>query len=280
MVRQRSKLSNCYTPLPLPTPDSTSRDERQQDLTKSRPSSRLRRLVLESSVVASATGSASVDLGDTKVICQVLAPLTSTSDRLPSSVQLSMDTGTLHCQVKFAAQFGFPPTSLVASSVTALGDRQDAISAGRLNATLMRQESNLSSQVAGALAAVVPLQQYPKCAILVSITVLQNDGDVLAAAITAASLALADAGVELFDLVTAARVAVVGDTLLADPTLEEESSADALMTLAILPNWKEVTLWEQVGRMSPELANSAMELCRNGCRTMHRFMREHMIAES
>ncbi|OEH76558.1 hypothetical protein cyc_07523 [Cyclospora cayetanensis] len=55
-----------------------------------------------------------------------------------------------------------------------------------------------------ALDSAVQLQRYPKSIIEVCVMVLEDDGGALPAAITCAGLALADAGVELYDLVTGA----------------------------------------------------------------------------
>lgn len=114
----------------------------------------------------------------------------------------------------------------------------------------------------------------------VEITVLQNDGSLLSACIAASTLALMDARVELYDIVTCCQVVVInnGDgqspILLADPTLAEEEAANATVTLALMPNWKEVTLWQQSGRPVPP---AAMDLCRDGCRTLLRFLRQHLM---
>ena len=126
---------------------------------------------------------------------------------------------------------------------------------------------------------------------------LQDDGSCLSAAITAASMALVDAQVEVRDVVTSCTVAVVENInnnndddddddrwlYLADPTEQEVTSLHAnvaLICLAMTPNHKEVTLWSQSGRLSSEMASHAMELCRDGCRTMHKFMRESWISSN
>jgi len=141
-----------------------------------------------------------------------------------------------------------------------------------------------------------------KCAIVVNLTVLQDDGSCLSASITAASMALVDALVELRDVVTSCTVAVIDRgcskyneedrwIYLADPTEREVTPSTlslfasdtttttvALICLAMTPNHKEVTLWSQSGRLSSDMASHAMELCRDGCRTMHNFMRESWIS--
>mmetsp|Transcript_763 Transcript_763/g.914 ORF Transcript_763/g.914 Transcript_763/m.914 type:complete len:81 (-) Transcript_763:113-355(-) len=74
-------------------------------------------------------------------------------------------------------------------------------------------------------------------------------------------------------------------TMIADPTEDETLVADATLTIAVMPNWKEVTLWEHqqtAGRqpLSSEESSRALELCRDGCRTMHKFMKQSLIANN
>lgn len=296
MPRTAAKLSNCYVPLPLSSlaKVSVSKDKGKRKLPTERDSGdgsktkrsehALRRLFLESGVIQSAAGSALVELGHTKVIAQMIGPVTASSDQVPSFIELNMEEGTLHCEVKYSPNTGFPTSTLLAASVSTMDHHStNQLSSGKINSWTIARETDLSSRLSSALAAAVPLKQYPKCALILKITVLQDDGNVLAACITAASLALADACVEIYDLVTCGSVAVMqgGElALLADPDLAETQDADAVVTLAVLPNWKEVTLWEQSGSLSPDKVNQAMELCRDGCRTMHRFMREHLLQQA
>ncbi|KAF9896046.1 hypothetical protein BX616_008244, partial [Lobosporangium transversale] len=65
------------------------------------------------------------------------------------------------------------------------------------------QERELSQILSQALAPAVRLEKIPKSAIDVYITVLESDGwgSCVAAAVTAASVALAHAGIEMLDLV-------------------------------------------------------------------------------
>ena len=47
------------------------------------------------------------------------------------------------------------------------------------------------------------LEKLPKCVVSIYVVVLESDGGELASAITCASLALADAAIEMYDIVTA-----------------------------------------------------------------------------
>lgn len=56
-------------------------------------------------------------------------------------------------------------------------------------------------------------------------TCLENDGGVLAAALTACGIALATSGIETFDLVIGVNLRAHGDRVLMDPNFEEEDAA-------------------------------------------------------
>jgi exosome complex component MTR3 len=237
-----------------------------------------------------------------------------------SNNEATSETGSLKCNVRYAPHIGMNQVSQQSMSVTPLDGTNSStanssgnnatptISAGKLNQELSMLESDLSRRLTAALLPVLILEKYPKCTIVVNATVLQDDGSCLSAAILAASMALVDGRVELRDLVTSCTVAVVEANAgnddddsdddednkwvyLADPTQHEihgseaaattsGGSSVALICLAMTPNHKEVTLWSQSGRLSSEMAAKAMDLCRDGCRTMHKFMRESWLSSS
>jgi exosome complex component MTR3 len=64
-------------------------------------------------------------------------------------------------------------------------------------------ERELSAALQTALEAATDLASFPKATVDIYVLVLEASGGELGAAATAAALALADAGVELFDLVVA-----------------------------------------------------------------------------
>jgi exosome complex component MTR3 len=300
MPRRPARLANCYVPLVLPSKDEDEGDNIHRGRKDRRKNEQLRQIVLETSVIGPALGSSLVELGHTKVLCEVHM-VSGGSNNNSSSVTAdqpnNMDSaGRFFATVKYAPQIGLNPVSQRAQAVGSLGNT--GISMGKLNQQVMQQEQGLSHQLTSALLPVVPLEHYPKCTIVVKATILQDSGSSLSAAITATTLALVDARVELLDLVTSCTVAVVvpqrGDDAatmtdeeghhhqplyLVDPTEEETLSAQALICLAMTPNHKEVTLWSQSGKLSASMASQAMNLCREGCRTYHKFLREVWISK-
>ncbi len=81
--------------------------------------------------------------------------------------------------------------------------------------------------------------RYPKALIDVYVMVLEEGGSSLATAITAAAAALADAGIEMVDMVIGATVGVhrplsdePADALIVDPTVVEEVILSGAVTVA------------------------------------------------
>lgn len=254
-----SKLSNCYFPVKVVS--QTTVEERQAQLVDNRTNGdgeprtkeTLRRLCLETSIMSSRAGSSLVELGHTKVICQVSVGADGN--------HALVETGVLQIRVVLVAG-NMAPQSTVST-----------LDGNVRKQSLQTAQVDMEARIHAALLPALNLADYPKAVIQVELTILQNDGSLLSAGLMAATLALTDARVELYDIVTCCEVVVIGDNLLADPTLAEEQAASAKVTLAIMPNWKEVTLWQQSGPAPTD----AMNLCRDGCRTLNRFLRQHLM---
>ncbi len=133
-----------------------------------------------------------------------------------------------------------------------------------------------------------------KMCVEVFVQVLQSDGGVFAASVMGASLALADAGVKMRDLVCAGSAAVMTKTTdnnddsgekkkkvtyhaIADPTEDEILQACGVVTIAMMPNWKECTVWGRFGKMAIGASSEAMELARDGCVTCQKFLKTCLV---
>jgi ribonuclease PH len=311
-------LSNCYVPLALSKPSSeatiaSSRRKRSSSGSvglDQRHAHELRQVSFQTGVISegsgiSPVGSAKVCLGRTEVVTKVFGPLSAGNSgiSLPSHVveQMNADTGTLYIRVQYIPHLSYPTTRYIQNHAVVSADVGAGTGSGSnrllLHSFLSARESALCDQLQTCLQTVLPLQHYPKTCILLHVVIFYDDGGSFSAALSSCVLALVRAKFELYDLITACRVLITreagdGDShtaskdkflLLADPDLDEEeypSCGDAaIMTLALLPNWKEVCYWEQSGSMAlpPQIANQALELCRDGCRTMHRLLRQHCI---
>ena len=296
-------LTDCYVPLAVPPTTSLSeggsapRSASDGLAESTRSDKSLRRLLLSTSVLSKSDGSALLELGHTKVICSVYGPRSAASSSLGGGGGLSFQSGgSINCEVRMAPSFGVRPQTAVAGAVASVDGRLGG-RASRTSTAATLNEVELSAALGDAIAPSIRLDLLPKCVIDIFVMVLQADGSVLPAAITAASLALADAGVELFDLVASCGLVVSVEEdgisgygggsknrgkrkpkLLADPTESEELRSEGGVTIALMPNWREVTLWEQTGRLPASVSAEAIELCQDGCETMFKFMRECLVA--
>jgi exosome complex component MTR3 len=304
MPSAKTTLTNCYTPsvaTPLSHRISPSRrpcgDGKSNE---TRSAKAIRRLCLDRSILTSSTGSSLVELGHTKVLCSVHGPRPATSSSLSTGKEFH-SSGVLNCELRFAPTFGMRPETKVLTTATNLDGYSASSSGGTSD-----QEVELSSRLHDAISPSIPLDLLMKSVVDVFVMVLQDDGSVFAASTIAASMALSDAGVEVYDMVTACSVAIIprgigslvvedkdGDEdksgisssdskfcLLADPVEDEIMAAEGVVTLAMMSNWKEVTFWDQTGRLPPKVASEAAELCRDGCTVMSKFMRQCLTGDS
>ncbi|KAJ6765529.1 EXOSOME COMPLEX COMPONENT [Salix purpurea] len=103
--------------------------------------------------------------------------------------------------------------------------------------------------------------------------VLESGGSDLPVVISCASLALADAGIMMYDLVAGASVSCLGRNLIIDPILEEESFQDGSVMITCMPSHYEVTQLTITGKWSTANLNEAMQLCLNACSKLAKIMR-------
>lgn len=127
-----------------------------------------------------------------------------------------------------------------------------------------------------SLQPAVCLHKYPRSQIEVNMMVLENGGSVLAHAITCASLALADAGIEMYDLVLGCSIRQDGASYVADPSYGEEtsrasvgssssSSSQGSLTVAFLPSLNQISGLQSDGEMAEETLRAGVRACIEGC---------------
>ena len=98
-----------------------------------------------------------------------------------------------------------------------------------------RRSTEISKVIKHVFENVVLIENYPRSMIEIYIEILQSDGGTRCAAITAASVALADAGIPMKDLVQAVAAGKVEDTIILDLNYVEDSaepSADVPIAVA------------------------------------------------
>lgn len=129
-------------------------------------------------------------------------------------------------------------------------------------------EKSLALSLKRALLSAVCRFAFTNFQVDIFVHVIEDDGSVLAAAITCAGLALADAGIPMYDIITASTVAVFDNQILVDPTKAEEdvcSSVDldqehGIIVMASLQTLEQVSELWLAGLMCTETVSKLTEL--------------------
>jgi len=139
-----------------------------------------------------------------------------------------------------------------------------------------RRSIEVSKVSREALEPVVFLGYYPRSVIDVFIEVLQADAGTRTAGINAASVALADAGIPMRNLVSACSVGKVDGELVLDLMKEEDNYGQADMPVAMTPRG-EITLLQMDGHLTREEFERALEMAMEGCRRLYEMQRDALI---
>ena len=115
-----------------------------------------------------------------------------------------------------------------------------------------RRAVEISKVTRLALEPALFLDDYPEMVVDVYIEILQADGSTRVTGINAASLALADAGVPMKDLVVALSGGKIDNTTIIDLCGKEDNYSEADIPVAFLPRKKEITLLQMDGQLAPQ----------------------------
>ncbi|XP_063706799.1 exosome complex component MTR3 [Culicoides brevitarsis] len=200
-----------------------------------------RKIFLESGILSNARGSAYIEMGNTKVTVAVFDPR-----EIPKNNK-HREEGILYCYFKFAS-FSCAKRKL---------PQPDS------------DEKSYALALKRALQPAVCRYTFPNFQVDVFVNVLENDGSALAAAITAAGLALADAGIPMYDVITGACIGIKDDKMFVDPTANEEEICSLVgkthgtMTVARLSKLEQISEIYQAGCLSLEAIEKALEMLKS-----------------
>lgn len=147
----------------------------------------------------------------------------------------------------------------------------------RKNPAPSRREVEISKVMRESLEPALMLEDYPRAAIDVFVEVLQSDGGSRCAGITAASVALADAGINMRDLVAACAAGKVDDKIVLDINDIEDKEGGADMPVAYMPRLDQVTLLQLDGKLTPDQFNECVDKAITGCRMVYEIQRQALM---
>lgn len=199
----------------------------------------MRKIEAEVGVVKRAVGSARFKMGNTEAIAAVYGP-----KDVPRFLQ-DAETGILRCNYNLMA-FSTPE---------------------RVRPGPGRRSKEISMVTEKALSPVIDLKKFPATAIEVYIEITQADSGTRCAGINAASMALADAGIPMKDLVSAVAVGRIENKIVVDVTKEEEDYEGGMADIAVAFSVGEnkVTLLQIDGDVKRDQLKKALETAKEAC---------------
>lgn len=126
-----------------------------------------------------------------------------------------------------------------------------------------RRAQEISKVTEWALSPALELRDFPNTVIDVQIYILQADASTRVAGINAASMALAQAGIPMKDLVCAVSIGKMDKDIVVDVDKNEEDFKDGEgatdIALARFANADKITLMQLDGKIQPEIMHKALE---------------------
>ncbi len=207
----------------------------------------LRPIRMQVGVLYNANGSALVEYGNTKVLAAVYGP------REPQQRHMALPyRAIIRCRYHMA------PFS----------------THERKSPAPSRREIELSKVIREALEPVVMTEMFPRTSIDIFIEVLNADGGTRTASVTAASLALADAGIPMRDLVAGVAVGKVDGILVLDINEAEDMYGEADMPVAAAPSLGLITLLQLNGVLTPDEFKKALDMALDGINKIYQMQKE------
>jgi len=210
----------------------------------------LRPIKITVGVIKNADGSAFIEFGKNKIIVAVYGP----REVHPKHMALP-DRCVLRCR------YHMSPFSTDT----------------RKNPAPSRREVEISKVIRESLEPSLILSDYPRAVIDVFVEVLQADGGSRCAGIIGASVALADAGINMRDLVSACAAGRLGDNIVLDINDLEDKEGDADMPVAYLPNVEQITLLQLDGKLSSNQFNECLNKAIQGCKLVYEIQKEALM---
>ena len=210
----------------------------------------LRKISIEVGIIKNADGSAIIEFGKNKIIAAVFGP-----KEVHPKHMMRNDQAIIKCR------YHMMPFSTDT----------------RKNPSLSRREIEISKVIREAIQPAIIMEDYPRTAIEVYVEILQSDGGSRCAAINAASVALADAGINMRDLITACAAGKADGKIILDIDDVEDKTGEADMPIAILPNLDTITLFQLDGCLSEEEFKQALNMATNGCKKLYEIQRNALM---
>tara|TARA_B100000287_G_C20659794_1_gene789796 strand:+ start:990 stop:1703 length:714 start_codon:yes stop_codon:yes gene_type:complete len=144
----------------------------------------------------------------------------------------------------------------------------------RIRPGFNRRSREISKVTKDALESVVLLDLYPRSKIRVNIEIISAEAGTRCVGLTAASVALADAGIPMTDLVVSVASGKINDVVVCDLNKEEDNYGEADLPMGILPNTGELVFLQMDGDLSQDEFKEAWDYNMEAASSIHEKMVE------
>ncbi|MCD6573401.1 MAG: exosome complex exonuclease Rrp41 [Thermoplasmata archaeon] len=210
----------------------------------------LRRIKIEAGVLYRADGSCYLEWGGNKILAAVYGP----REALPRHIQ--------------------DPTKAL---VNARYNMASFSVQERKRPGPDRRSTEISKVTSEALEAVIFTELFPRTTIDINIEVLDAEAGTRCAGITAAAVALADAGIPMRDIPVACAAGKVDGVVVLDLTREEDQGGEADLPIAIAPRSEEILLLQMDGHLTYKEFEEAIELAIKGAKQVSKLQKEALM---
>lgn len=203
----------------------------------------LRNLRIEAGVIPEADGSSFVEWGGNKIVCGVHGP----RECIP--------------------RHGANPYHAILKCRYMMSPFASTEEHGRSGPS--RRSTELSKVIKEAFENVVLIEKFPNTQIDIFIDVLQADGGTRTASVTAATVALANAGIPMKDMVSSVAVGKADGVLLSDLNKYEDNAGQSDMPIAFSHRDKKVLLFQMDGLLTKQEISDALDMAETSAEAVH-----------
>jgi exosome complex component RRP41 len=140
-----------------------------------------------------------------------------------------------------------------------------------------RRSREISKVTSEALENVILVEKYPRASIDVNIEVLEAEAGTRCAGLTAAAVALVDAGIPMKDIPVACAAGKIEGKIVLDLGKEEDNFGEADLPIAIAPRTGEILLLQMDGHLTNDEFNEALDLAIKGCKIVSEIQKEAIM---
>ncbi len=203
----------------------------------------LRPIRIEAGVLGEADGSSFLEWGGNKIICGVYGPRACVPKH---------EASPYHALVK--CRYMMSP----------FASAEEHSRSGP-----SRRSTELSKVIREVFENLIITEKFPNTQIDVYIDVLQAEGGTRTAAVTAAAVALANAGIPMKDMVCAVAIGKAGNVCLLDLGKAEDNYGQSDMPIALSARDKKILLIQMDGMLTREEIENMVSMAESACDVIH-----------